>query len=46
MMRFAIANVADTAPVFMADYAMHSNTDPSIYDIFGRAYTLGFTLEF
>jgi len=46
MMRFAIANVADTAPVFMADYAMHSNTDPSIYDIFGRAYTLGFTLEY
>jgi outer membrane receptor protein involved in Fe transport len=44
--RFAIANVADTAPVFMADYAMHSNTDPSVYDVFGRAYTLGFTLEF
>ena len=44
--RFAIANVADTAPVFMADYAMHSNTDPSVYDIFGRSYTLGFTLEY
>lgn len=44
--RLAIANVADTAPVFMADYAMHSNTDPSIYDIFGRSYTLGLVLEF
>ncbi len=44
--RFAIANVADTAPVFMADYAMHSNTDPSVYDVFGRSYTLGFTLEY
>jgi outer membrane receptor protein involved in Fe transport len=44
--RLAIANVADTSPVFMADYAMHSNTDPSIYDIFGRSYTLGLVLEF
>lgn len=44
--RLAIANVADTSPVFMADYAMHSNTDPGVYDIFGRAYTLGFTLAY
>jgi outer membrane receptor protein involved in Fe transport len=42
-----IANITDTSPPLMADYAFGANnTDAAVYDLFGRAYTLKLSLEF
>jgi len=43
--RLTVANVTDTSPAFLADYGSN-NTDSSLYDLFGRAYTLSLSLEF
>ncbi len=44
--RLAIANLTDTNPPFMADAAAGPNTDPGMYDLFGRSYTLSFSLQY
>jgi len=45
--RLAIANITETKPAFMADYAFGSNnTDSTMYDLFGRAYTLSLAFEY
>ncbi len=43
--RLAIANLTETSPAFMADAAA-VNTDPGMYDLFGRSYTLSFSLQY
>jgi len=43
--RLAIANLTDTNPPFMAD-AADVNTDSGMYDLFGRSYTLSFSLNY
>ena len=42
----SIVNVGDTKPVLMGDYAVGANTDPGVYDVFGRAYTLSLSLQY
>jgi outer membrane receptor protein involved in Fe transport len=45
--RLSIANLTATSPAFMANAsASAGNTDLSMYDLFGRSYTLSFSLEF
>ncbi len=44
--RLAIANVGETSPAFMADAGQQANTDPGMYDLFGRSYTLSFSLQY
>ena len=44
--RLAIANLTATSPAFMADAAHPGNTDPGMYDLFGRAYTLSISLVY
>lgn len=45
--RFAVSNLTDADPAFMADYAYgNNNTDSMMYDLFGRAYTLSLSLAF
>lgn len=41
-----IANLTDTGPPMMADWVFDKNTDTRMYDIFGRAYTLSFSLAY
>jgi len=43
--RLSIANLTETSPAFMADAAA-VNTDPGMYDLFGRSYTLSFSLQY
>ena len=43
--RLTVANLFDSGPAFMAD-AAGVNTDPGMYDLFGRSYTLAFSLEY
>ena len=44
--RLTIANITETKPAFMADYAFGANnTDSTMYDLFGRAYTLSLSFE-
>jgi hypothetical protein len=44
--RLSIANLTETNPAFMADAGGSGNTDPGMYDLFGRAYTLSFSLQY
>jgi outer membrane receptor protein involved in Fe transport len=44
--RLAISNLTDTTPPQMADSAGANNTDTALYDIFGRSYTLSFSLQY
>jgi outer membrane receptor protein involved in Fe transport len=45
--RFVIANITETSPPLMADYIFgNNNTDAKVYDLFGRAYTLSFSLQY
>lgn len=44
--RLNILNLGDTDPPLMADAVFANNTDASMFDIFGRAYQLTFTLNY
>jgi len=44
--RLAIANLTETSPAFMADAGSGPNTDSGMYDLFGRSYTLSFSLQY
>lgn len=44
--RFNVANLLETSPAFMANAAFANNTDTGMYDIFGRSYTLSFSLQY
>ena len=44
--RLTIANLTDTDAPMMADAVMDKNTDTRMYDIFGRSYTLSFSLSY
>ena len=44
--RLTIANLTATSPAFMADAGSTGNTDPGMYDLFGRSYTLSFSLQY
>lgn len=41
-----IANLFDRDPAFLADNGSAANTDTEFYDVFGRAYTLRFKLNY
>jgi len=44
--RLMIANLTDTKVPNMADATFDQNTDTGMYDIYGRAYTLAFSLNY
>jgi iron complex outermembrane receptor protein len=44
--RLMIANLTDTKAPNMADATWDQNTDTGMYDIYGRAYTLAFSLNY
>jgi len=44
--RLMIANLTDTEAPNMGDYVWDQNTDTSTYDIYGRSYTLMFSLNY
>jgi len=44
--RLTIANLTDTKAPMMADAVWDKNTDTRMYDIFGRSYTLSFSLNY
>ena len=44
--RLVIANVTDRSPAFMASWGRAANTDPGMYDIFGRSFTLSVSLQY
>ncbi|NIV18849.1 MAG: TonB-dependent receptor [Woeseiaceae bacterium] len=44
--RLTIANLGDSGPPLMADAVWDKNTDTRMYDIFGRSYTLAFSLNY
>ena len=44
--RATIANVTDASPPFMADAVNSNNTDTTLYDVFGRSYSLRLSLHF
>lgn len=44
--RLSIANLTDTGAPLMADAGPQYNTDPAMYDVFGRAYTLALSLRY
>ena len=44
--RLSIANLTATNPAFMADAGTTGNSDPGMYDQFGRAYTLSVSLQY
>jgi len=41
-----IANLLDEDPAFLADNGSQANTDTEMYDVFGRAYTVRFQLNY
>jgi len=41
-----VSTLTATGPAFMADAASAGNTDPGMYDLFGRAYTLSISLVY
>jgi len=43
--RLTISNLTETSPPLMAD-GWAANTDPTMYDIFGRSYSLSLSMEF
>ncbi len=44
--RLAVANLTDTGAPLMANAGPQSNTDPAMYDVFGRSYTLSLSLRY
>ena len=44
--RLTVANLTDTEAPMMADAVWDKNTDTRMYDIFGRSYTLSFSLNY
>jgi len=44
--RFKVDNLFETGPPMMADAVFSNNTDTSMYDIFGRSYTLSISLQY
>jgi len=44
--RFTIANLTDQDPPLMANNSNGPNTDSTLYDVFGRSYTLALSLHF
>jgi outer membrane receptor protein involved in Fe transport len=44
--RLTVANLTDTDAPMMADAVWDKNTDTRMYDIFGRSYTLSFSLVY
>jgi outer membrane receptor protein involved in Fe transport len=44
--RAGITNLLDNDPPNLADYITPYNTDPGLYDVFGRSYYLTLTAEF
>ena len=44
--RLTIANLTDTEAPMMADAVWDKNTDTRMYDIFGRSYTLSFSINY
>jgi len=44
--RFGVNNLLDTDPVMMADQGSSNNTDPNLYDVFGRSYYLRLSARF
>lgn len=44
--RFTIANLTDQDPPLMANNSHGPNTDTTLYDIFGRSYSLALSLRF
>ncbi|TFG41142.1 MAG: TonB-dependent receptor [Chromatiales bacterium] len=43
--RLTIANLTETSPALVTE-VWSGNTDPTIYDVFGRSYSLGVSMEF
>ena len=43
--RLNISNLTDTNPPIMADAVFSNNTDSRMYDLFGRSYSLSFSLR-
>jgi hypothetical protein len=39
-------NLTDKDPPLLAGFATQSNTDPSIFDVYGRRYFMGVTARF
>jgi len=44
--RLTVANLTDTEAPMMADAVWDKNTDTRMYDIFGRSYTVSFSLNY
>ena len=44
--RLSIANITGANPPQMADAVWNNNTDTSLYDVYGRSYTLSFSLQY
>ena len=44
--RLTVANLLNTDPPFMADAVVSNNTDTTMYDIFGRSYSLSMSLRY
>lgn len=44
--RFNVLNLLDSDPPFVADAAWQNNVDTGMYDIFGRSYFLGVSLQY
>jgi outer membrane receptor protein involved in Fe transport len=44
--QLTIANLTDTDAPMMAEQTFDQNTDTGMYDIYGRAYTLSFSLSY
>ena len=41
-----VTNLTDTQPPLLAGSAPGINTDPTVYDVFGRSYFVGFRARF
>jgi outer membrane receptor protein involved in Fe transport len=44
--RLNVSNVFDTQPPMMANAVYSNNTDAGMYDIFGRSYFLGLSMQY
>jgi outer membrane receptor protein involved in Fe transport len=44
--RFGINNVTDTEPPLLAEQGSANNTEPGLFDLFGRSYYLSFSARF
>ena len=44
--RLTVANLTDQDPPLLANNGGQDNTDPTLYDVFGRSYTVAMSLRF